>query len=134
MGWRRLGLIVIAAWLAAVAVTFEKIAQAADLDALLPELGAPVLLAASIAVLTVCLRPTSKTAYRAAAVLIPVGLIVRPLVVFMNYAAGFTRSGWSVAGAVLVYGALALGGGLLWILKVGPWVGRQRAGATVPGD
>jgi hypothetical protein len=134
MGWRRVGLIVIAAWLAAVAVTFEKIATAADLDALLPEFGAPILLAASIAVVCLCIRPTSKTAYRAAAVLLPLGLVVRPLIVFMNYAAGFTRSGWSVAGAVLVYGALALGAGLLWILKVGPWVGRQSAGATVPGD
>jgi hypothetical protein len=134
VGWRRLGLFAIAGWLVAVAVTFERIADAANLDSLLPEIGAPVLFAAAVAVLVMFIRPTSKAAYRAAAVLIPTGLIIRPLIVFMNYAAGFTRSGWSVVGAVLVYGALAIGGGLLWILKVGPWVGRQRAAATVPGD
>jgi hypothetical protein len=134
VGWRRLGLLVIAAWLIGLAVTFERIADAADLDALLPEAGAPVLIAAAVAVLVLFVRPSSRFAYRAAAVLGPTGLIIRPLIVFMNYAAGFTRSGWSVIGAVLVYGALAIGGGLLWILKVGPWVGRQRAAATVPGD
>jgi hypothetical protein len=134
MGWRRIGLLVIAAWLAAIAVTFERIATAADLDALLPEVGAPILIAAGAAVSWLFVRPTSRTAYRVAAVLGPVGLIVRPLVVFLNYAAGFTRSGWSVIAAALVYGALALGGGLWWIFKVGPWLGRQRANAMVPGD
>lgn len=134
MGWRRLGLLVIAGWLALLGVSWDGIANAADLDALLPEIGAPLLYAAALLILVMVVTPSCRWAYVLAGPLAIGGIATRPLVTYLNYAAGFTRSGWAVVGSVLAYGALAVAGGWLWTHKVGPWSGRQQAGAAAPGD
>jgi hypothetical protein len=133
-GWRRYGLIVIAVWLVALAVTFDAIADAANIDALLPELGAPLLLAGAVLLAVLACHPTSRTAYLLGGPLAIGGLVARPLIVALNWGNGFTRSGWSVIAAFLVYGALAAVGTWLQVWKVGPWVGRHKRGATAPGD
>lgn len=134
MGWRRLGLLAIAGWLVALAVAFDGISDAAGLDALLPELGSPLMYVGAAFIVVLCVFPTCRVAYMLGGPLAIGGLIARPLIVWLNYAAGFTRSGWSVLAAVLIYGLLAAIGVWLQVWKVGPWMGRHKRGVLAPGD
>jgi len=133
MGWRRLGLLVLASWLAAVGVAYDQIADDAGLG-WLAAIGSVVLVVAAAAIVVLFIWPTALLAFRVTATLGPAGIATRPLVVFVNYGTGYVESGWSVVLSVLVYGALTLTGGWLWIYRVGPWVGRQRSGVKVAGD
>lgn len=134
MGWRRLGLLVVATWLAAVGFTFDRIAEDAALDRLLPELGAPLMYVAAVLMVVLVVRPATRWAFVLAGPVAVGGLIARPIVVWMNYVVGYTRSGWAVVGAVLIYGALAVWVMWWWIWRVGPWSGRQQVGVGAPGD
>lgn len=134
MGWRRLSLLVIAVWLTAIGVSWGGITNEANLDAVLPELGAPLMYAGAALLVVLAARPNATVAYMLGGPLAIGGLIARPLIVWLNYAAGFTKSGWAVVTAVLIYGMLAAIGVWLQVWKVGPWVGRHKRGALAPGD
>ncbi len=124
----------LAGWLVVLGVSWAGIANEANLDALLPELGAPLMYAGAFIIVVLACRPKWTAAYMLGGPLAIGGLIARPLIVWLNYAAGFTRSGWAVVAAVAAYGMLAATGIYLQVWKVGPWVGRHKRGALAPGD
>lgn len=133
MGWRRLGLMFLAVVAALLGFAYARIADSANLDAFIPAVWALVFVVVGVLLFTFALHPT-RWLWNVTGPLAVVGLLSRPFAVAINYVAGFTRSGWSVVAATIVYSALAWFVWDWWTHHVNAWMVRQQAGATVPGD
>lgn len=133
MGWRRLGLMFLAVVAALLGFAYAHIADTANLDAFLPGVWALVFVAVGVLLFAFALHP-ARWLWNVTGPLAVVGLLSRPSAVAINYVAGFTRSGWSVVAATIVYSALAWFVWDWWTRHVNAWMVRQQAGATVPGD
>lgn len=133
-GWRRYGLLLPANALAMLAVAFWEIEDLADSGEIIPNLWVVLCAAGAVAVALVALFPRSRLLFRIAGPIAITALGTRPLGVLGNFLVGYTRSGWSVVVASIVYPSLALLVALWWFDRVGPWQVRHQVGAPVDGD
>jgi hypothetical protein len=134
-GWRRLGLVVVAApHQAAAAVASYHIGEAANADAVMPLVWPAMFALTAVLAVALAFVPTAHRLFLVTGAVAATALATWPLGVFGNYLVGFTRSGWSVVFSVVLlipYAALLL---WWWVDKVGPWQVRHEVGATVDGD
>ena len=133
-GWRRCGIAVAAGSLVVLALAFYFIASEATGEAILPYIWPLMLIIAAALMVGLAIDPRRRILFRLAGPLAITAITLRPVGVLGNYWVGFTRSGWSVVAAFVIFPSWGGLGALWWFDRVGPWQERHEFGATVDGD
>jgi hypothetical protein len=129
--WRRVGVFAMAAGWATLAVSYWFLRGNENY---LPLFWPLWFGATSVVTAWFAISPKNDLLFRAAGAMGVIGFASRPAAVYVNYAAGTVRSGWSVVVSVVVYGFATVLLWEFWLRVVRLWHIRYKAEYLAKGD